>query len=179
MVLSIVDFTKIPQWFQIGLMYLKPVRPTLVVMRDTGRVVWGRKVLAPVMQENSNKFTIITDVDLMADKLNLAGAVEVSAYKFVAFDRPLHPWYPVVCLTVDPMDAIMTSHGKKKIEGQNVVFWQTLGLLVVMPSPSTGQSWLKRSSHHQPICMQLLLPSSPHSRPGSPSLSILNRPGSP
>ena len=54
-----IDGTKITKFLQIGVMYLKPVRPTFVVMRDTGRIAWGRRVLEPVMKP-SGKFTVIT-----------------------------------------------------------------------------------------------------------------------
>ena len=104
-----------------------------MVMRDTGRIAWGRRVLEPVMKP-SGKFTVITDLDCMADELVLTSSCQVTAHRFVSFDRPLHPWFPAALLTIEPLSPPVYEGDdkKKKLKPPQIVsdvsFWKGTAL---------------------------------------------------
>ena len=95
----------------IALMYLRPVRPTYIRLRwQPNDRFFSRQVVHPIVRDN--KFDHLSDVDL-ASLLPYREEVAVTAFKFVAFDKPMARWFPAYKLTIDDLPPL-------RIEGQRI-----------------------------------------------------------
>ena len=101
-------------WLHVGIMYLRPERPTFWRLRRNGEA-YGRISLTPVGTA-CGKPDIVTGVGLVSS-LNLDRPMTFELFKLVSFDRRLHPWSPSQNLCVEPL------HAHTVLRGEHTYSW--------------------------------------------------------
>ncbi len=89
--------------WQIAIMYLKPVRPTYLQVKQLEGEAYGRRCVAPLQDDDSGKCIALRCIH-MVDSLPLESELHCTNYRLVGFDKIMKPWWPSRRLTIEPLD---------------------------------------------------------------------------
>ena len=97
-----MDAAECEPFLHITLMYLKPVRPTVVQLLDDGRSMWGRKVLSVAHNDGEDTLLCLNEIELM-QRLDLREKHTLRIFKLVSFDRAVTLFVPGEYLLIDDL----------------------------------------------------------------------------
>ena len=102
-----VDAAKLQTFFHIALMYLRPVRPTVIQLHEEGDSLWGRKVLRVVHKEQDDDASLLclNEVELM-QYLDLREKHTFRIFKLVSCSRAVAPFVPGNDLLIDELSKV-------------------------------------------------------------------------
>ena len=85
----------------VGLLYLRPKRPTLLRMSLRDQTAWGYQVLDPMYLEDGRPacVSVLGAMGVLA----LEGPLSVQMFRLVALKRPLNRWKPDRLLCIEPL----------------------------------------------------------------------------